>query len=139
MKDAAFAILHEGIIKKITGVVPGTVVLDIDCAYLRELDKTPGDSFLISLKSCKKLVYKDASDKDHTDFQKIIEQCPVMLSSDISVKDILVFCSSGVLQIDCSDVSIYLNNEQEISVDDLEALASKYWDDWKDTKLTTTL
>lgn len=131
MKEAPFAILHEGIIHKITGTLPGKVVLDVHCDYLRKRSSVPGSHFIFVLSECKTLSYTNEDDCTTSDWMEIVESKPEMLSSDTIGSNIVVYCSHGILNLNFREITVYLNSTDSISVDGLETLARDYWDEWE--------
>lgn len=134
MKDAPFAILHEGILQSISGHIPGAITLTIRCPYLRRRHTASGDAFLLVLKDCSRLVFTNEKDQVSTDFQEIVTQSPEILSADTLGATVAVYCSNGTLELEFKDFEIYLNPTDTLSVEDLEVLARSYWDEWDENK-----
>lgn len=129
MKEAPFAILHDGIVQSISGQVPGLVSLTIRCAYLRRRHHACGESFILLLKKCSKISFTSEGGETTEDFQRIVEQRPEMLSADTIDGTVAVYCSGGTLELKFDTCEIFLNDTETLSVDELEHLARSFWDE----------
>lgn len=139
MKDSCFAILHEGVITKIDGTVPGTLWLEVSCDYLRQKIKKSGNSFRLHLEGCTSFSYVTARGRELLDLREILLERPVFLSTDMRGEQVLVFCEAGILNLEFSNVTVFLNDNATITVDQLEAVASEHWDDMDKTSKSLSL
>lgn len=131
MKEAAFVILHDGMIKKISGLLPGTITIEVECDYLRKRNPFPGKSFYIELTACKKIFFLHNNDVSTTDFREIEKLSLEMLSADVEGGDVAVFCSEGTLYLNFKEAQVFLNSKDQISIEALEHIARDYWDEWE--------
>jgi hypothetical protein len=131
MKEAAFAILHDGIIKKISGLIPGTIMIEVQCDYLRKRSPSRGSSFFIELSECKKVFFVNNDDVSTSDFSEIEKLEVDMLSADTEGSDVVVFCSEGSLYLNFKEARVLLNAKDTISIEALEHMARDYWDEWE--------
>ncbi|MCC6137861.1 MAG: hypothetical protein IT287_04465 [Bdellovibrionaceae bacterium] len=133
MKESSFVILHDGVIKEISGTVPGKILLIIDCQYLRQKHKAPGQDFTIELSHCKKLQYVDDDGTVLTDPKKFAQAKIQILCAETKGETVEVYCSGGTLTLEFANATVHLNPTTTISIDDLETLARNYWDEWEQT------
>ncbi len=131
MKEAAFAILHDGIIKKISGLLPGTITIEVDCEYLRKRNPSPGKTFYIELTECVKVFFLHNNKVSTSDFQEIEKMSLDMLSADMEGNDVVVFSTEGTLYLNFKQAQVFLNSKDRISIDALEHIARDYWDEWE--------
>lgn len=131
MKEAAFAILHDGLIKKISGLLPGVITIEVECNYLRKRNPYPGKSFYIELAACTEVFFLHNDDVSTSDFREIEKMSLEMLSADMDGEDVAVFCSEGTLYLRFKEANVFLNSKDKISIEALEHIARDYWDEWE--------
>ena len=77
-------VLHDAIIIRLDGAVPGDVYLELDCDYLRDRFKNPGNRFFLTLRSCSRFAYTPRSDESQliVDFDALAQRRLWILSAD---------------------------------------------------------
>lgn len=132
MKEDAFSILHDGIIRKIRGQCPGDLSLHIQCDYLRSRLPDPGDRFILKLEKCSVFFYEPGESQAGRsyDVDHIGEHQLEILSSELKEGQVLVYTGTGVLHIVCETIAIWLNDKTQVSETELEDLAETYWEEW---------
>ncbi len=135
MKEAPFAILHDGVIQKISGQIPGTVYLEIECDYLRRRFSAKGNSFILALSDCARISFFTEDQKCLESFSDIVAESLEMLSADTVEGTVVVYCSNGTLELRFEDCTVLLNETVKISADELENEARAYWDEWDESQM----
>lgn len=140
-------VLHDRSITKITGVVPGTIRIDVEIIYLRERFKDPGETIQITLTDCTRFAYRDYEDKDlNKDF---ITDPPTIAATELEILSAemvngfaRVTCASrkgqgGELEVAAVDGSLTLDSGRAITLEQLIQVADEYWEDFRTRSKTS--
>jgi hypothetical protein len=130
-----FNVLHDAIVVAISGEVPGTVVLELDCDQLRERFEGPGARFFLTIKGCARIVYHPAETKAAMrDLAAIAARRLWIRAADQHDGHCIVHCSehapggsSGKLEIAADGLAVTIDNGREVSFGELEEAAEEYW------------
>lgn len=133
MKEAPFAILHDGVVQKISGTIPGQVNVEVRCDYLRKRYSVRGETFILQLVDCTQMRFTNEQGVVTENFEAIMKAKPEMLSADTIQQIVVVYCSNGTLEMRFRDSKIFLNETESTSVDGLEDSARAYWDEWDES------
>lgn len=130
---AIFNLLQDATVVGISGEVPGSVRIEVDCDYLRDRLEGPGNRFFLTLSDCTRFIYR-AGDSNPTDLDEIGARRLWISGADQYVGHCVVHCSehiagggTGALEIAAQGITIAIDNGREISHDELEDIAEEYW------------
>ncbi|MEW6495761.1 MAG: hypothetical protein AB1589_25060 [Cyanobacteriota bacterium] len=130
MSEQIWNLLHDGVIEKLSGNIPGTVKVCIQISYLRHIFSEDGDSIIVILDNCQKLEYEPySSNRRFTEFSLIESESPEILEARSEDNDILIVCGEGLIYIRYTEVSLALDTGCEITILALENAARKYWNE----------
>ena len=132
MSVEVWSILHDGIINRIEGSVPGNVTVAVEIEYLRRMFSEHGSSIVVSLLSCETFKYQPHEQSELlTDLSTISNLHPVILYADVENDVIHVDCSDGTVWLKYQDFSLMLDDGSSITLDALGEQCDKYWNDWE--------
>jgi hypothetical protein len=88
-------VLHDAIVVGLTGAVPGTIRLELDCDYLRDRFDQPGHRFYLSLHDCTRFAYRPWLDNQNAidDLRLLAERRLWILRADVAAGYCLVHCN----------------------------------------------
>jgi len=129
MKRDIWGVFHDGVLKRIEGVIPGNLRLEVEIEYLRRMFDEPGSSFHIELIDCSKFVYSEYDQEPTSDVRQIQEREPEILYLT-SEQPLLLDCAAGSLELDYDDMRVVLPSGAEVSYEGLAAACERYWNDW---------
>jgi len=145
---AIWNVLHDGYITKITGIVPGTLRLEVKINYLRTRFKEPGEVFHLTLGGCSRFAYRDFEDKETggpfiTDLAAIADINLEILEAEIQDGIAKVVCArrvgqGGELEVKASHGALALDNERTVTIEEIIKVAEEYWAGLKGTKAILT-
>lgn len=128
-----FNVLHDGDIVAISGIVPGTVLLDIDIKYLRRRFPEPGKIIKLTIIGCTHFAYRDFDEsKFITDLSAIEAFKPMIIGAVMRGEICDVDCLKGPLEITATDGSLSLDNGRPVSLEELIGIADAYWKEWSE-------
>lgn len=129
---AIWNLFHDGTITAIRGHVPGDLELLVQIAYLRNMVQPPGDAFRIKLTRCDLIELQSwADDSVVCDLRTIAEVEPQILSGSEQGDRIVVVCNGYELRLRYQDVEVELDNGLPVTIEAIDALAERYWDEWE--------
>jgi hypothetical protein len=120
---------HDGAIKRVSGVVPGEVILDVSIEYLRHRFPGAGESFRVLLSECTLFEYLAYDEKTVTDLSEISKLEPMVLSVE-SAEPLVVNCVMGTLRLAYGSASIATDAGQPVSAEQLKQASIEYWAEW---------
>lgn len=124
-------VIHDGSIDRISGSVPGNVVLHLDVEYLRERFADEGEQFVVSLVECSLFSFRVYEEENQMiDLEGIAALQPQILNAELDGELCRVFTDQGILEVKASAGSIHLDSGREITMAELVDEAKKYWDEW---------
>ena len=144
-----FSILHDGIICSWTGS-KDLLTLKIDCHYLAEYIDKSFDSFYVDLIQVDKLYLTtwpnpfDLPVLTLTDLNDIFKAGLEILSADIAEDKVVVTCNQhdtnfdycgGNLIVNCQTIKIYDQNKKEFTIDKLDEICKKYWNELRENEI----
>ncbi len=135
MSVEIWSILHDGVINRIDGSVPGNVSVTVEIEYLRRMFSENGNSIIVSLLTCETFKYQPHEPSELlTDLSAISDIHPEILYADIENDVIHVDCNDGTLWLKYQDFSLMLDDGQPITLNELGDKCDKYWNDWESRK-----
>jgi hypothetical protein len=139
-----FSILHDGTISGWIGD-KDLLELTVDCEYLAERIDKSFDKFYVELSDLEKLELEpwtnpvDLPTFIKIDFADIFKADLEILSADIKGDVVVVTCNQhdtnfdycgGNLTIGCKSIKLFDQNKNELSIDQIDKICNKYWDEW---------
>jgi len=104
-----WGVFHDGVLKLVDGTVPGTIRLEIEIAYLRNMFPEPGNSFFVTLLDCSKLVYAEYGKQSTESLSHIQGREPEVLYVK-SEEPLVLNCAMGSLQLDYAEMIVTLES-----------------------------
>ncbi len=130
MNPDVWGVFHDGVITRLTGAVPGTLVLRVEIGYLRAMFDGTGTDFQVELGGCSKLRYNEYDEAPSSDLLYIEGRQPEILY--VATTDPLVLdCVMGTLEMTYRDLSIFLDTGVPVSYDELVQACDQYWTRWQ--------
>lgn len=132
-------VLHDAIITRLEGAVPGDLRLELDCDYLRDRFKNPGNRFFLTLRSCSRFAYIPWSDESQliVDFDTLAKRRLWILSVDtidgwckVHCNEAIVDGNGGSIEVAATAIELRLDDGVAVSLDELKNVAREYWDEW---------
>jgi hypothetical protein len=123
--------LHDGGIDAIRGSVPGDLTLTVGIEYLCDLLPTPEASIQVDLLGCTTLAFTPYDERPIVDPQAIAALELEILSAGPGDGTIEVCCVSGTLTAVYRAVEMRTAEGNPITQSELEAVAHRYWSEWK--------
>jgi hypothetical protein len=120
-------LLHDGSIERVAGSVPGDLTLQVSIEYLTDRMAPPCDGLIVILRGvayCQALLWSD--DRTSSDPQ-VLEDLEI-LSGDETPEGVRLFVSGATVDLRYEDVVVAGSDGRPLSVGDIEALATAYWD-----------
>jgi len=133
---AIFNIFQDATIVAITGQIPGTLCLEVDCDHLRDRLEGPGNRFFLNIADCARFAYKPSSKHAvvMTELAAIAARRLWIRDADQHEGLFVVHCSEhiangddGNLEVVADQIRITIDNGREISASELEEAAEEYW------------
>ena len=139
-----FSILHDGVISSCSGD-KNAMTLTVDCRYLAESIDKSFDKFYVELTHVDELLLTtwpnpvDMQVKTLTEPNDIFKAELELLSADIKDGKAVIACNQhdtnfdycgGSLTIICKKIKIFDQNKNELTIDDLDKISKKYWNEW---------
>ena len=109
--------------------MPGTLRLQIEIEYLREMFDEPGISFAVELNNCTKFKYSEYEEQPTENIAKVQEREPEILYV-ISEHPLVLDCVMGTLELEYDAMRVRLPSGSEVSYGSLESTSEKYWSEW---------
>ena len=131
MTPSTWGVFHDGVIKRVEGTVPGTLVLSLEIRYLRAMFQGEGTSFSVRLDECTKLRYNEYDESPTTDLNKIQEREPEVLYVT-SEQPLVLDCVMGTLELAYGHMSVALDNGTQVSEQELVDACELYWKRWQE-------
>lgn len=119
--------LHDGVIERIDGSVPGDIRLFTSVLYLRELFEGKGEGFVFHLSDCSIFEFTLWDSAPTTDLGQI-EGAGIEVLSAEDGDPVKVCCAEGMLRVRYRSAGLRLDSGAAVSLDELEAAATRYWD-----------
>lgn len=120
MKTKIWNLLHDGIIEKIEGAIPGDLLVTVEIKWIKQLFSRGNDCFYLKLTNCTLLEFYPF-DKDIliTNIQSILKYELWNASCEEEGDMIILYCSTGILKLKYDTSVAYLDKttvitEQEI-------------------------
>jgi hypothetical protein len=129
-------LFHDATVVGITGEVPGSLRLEIECEYLRDRIDDPGRTFFLTLDDCTRFVYRTIGDDGAVmdDLAAIAARRLWISGADQHEGFCIVHCSehrpngsTGHLEVAAGSAMVTVENGRVISAAELEAVAEEYW------------
>ncbi len=137
-----FAILHDGTISDWTGD-KSLLTLTVDCEYLAQRINKSFDKFFVDLIDVD-LYLSTWPNPFDLPVKKLTESCDIfkaeieILSSEIKDGNVIVACNQhdttfdycgGNLIISCKAITIYDQNKNTLTIDELDEISKSYWNE----------
>jgi hypothetical protein len=136
---AVWNVLHDAIVVGLTGAVPGTVRLELDCDYLRDRFDQPGNRFYLALHDCTRFAYRPWLDELTAidDLRLLAERRLWILRAEVVAGYCRVHCnehlpggSGGTLEVSASTAEVHLDDGSLVSFEKLADVSEEYWTEW---------
>jgi hypothetical protein len=133
---ATWNVLHDGVIRSISGTVPGTIQLAIEISYLYSYLPTKPEHIIIELHDCERFEYQPFEGKAICEFETLAEIGLGIVSAELESNDICVCCSDGSYGYDgllwtrYSTAIVKTNEGILLTQPELETAAHQYWENW---------
>lgn len=139
-----FSILHDGTITSWIGD-RNSLTLAIECLYLATRINKSFDKFYVELNQVTELKLSTWPNpfnqpvKILTDLSEIFKAELEILSADIKDNSVLISCNQtdtkfnycgGNLTLNCSEIKIYNQNKQELTIEQINKICQSYWDNF---------
>jgi hypothetical protein len=121
---------HDATLLSAQGSVPGTIVLTLECQYLRQMFGDTGDSFLLHLNDCSLFEFEPFDKPAIADLSEISQLELEILSSEVG-DPLEVCCVSGILRVRYGSAQAALDSGQSVSLPELDAASENYWTQWE--------
>lgn len=131
MTPSTWGVFHDGVINRIEGAVPGTVLLSMEIGYLRAMFPGEGTSFSIRLDECAALKYHEYDEAPTTDLNEIQRREPEVLYVT-SERPLVLDCLMGTLELTDAQMSVALDNGTQVSEQELVQACELYWKRWQE-------
>ena len=138
MKREFWGFFHDGVIDRISGSVPGDVIVKIEIEYLRQMFEGDGDGFNVSLTACSKIEYTAYDRAPTTDMQEIASSEPEILYVNETEPEVILDCAIGRLVLNYADARVSLDSGQQVTRRQLEQATKKYWNDARERNAPST-
>ena len=129
MDPTLWNLLHDGTIERIEGTLPGDVSLHVRIDYLRKGFPSAGTGFVVHLSDCSQVTFTPYDEPEISDFSGIAEFTPWIVDCDSS-NPIEVYCAEGMLTLRYHTATLSLDSGEAITLSQLDAAATAYWDAW---------
>lgn len=129
MERDIWGVFHDGVVSRVTGTVPGSVRLEIEIEYLRNMFEEPGNRFVVQLSDCSRLAFTEYGKAPTEDLDEIQNSEPEILYV-LSETPLTLDCATGALEVEYSEMTISLESGRLVSYDSLASASEKYWNDW---------
>ena len=141
-----FSVLHDGAISSWEGD-KSFLTLTVDCQYLSELIDKSFDRFYVELLKVDKLFLEtwpnpfDLPVQTLTELNDIFKADLELLSAEIKDGKVEIACNQhdidfdycgGTLTISCETIKIYDQDKNELTVEQINILSNKYWNNASD-------
>lgn len=138
MKRDFWRFFHDGVIDRISGSVPGNVVVEIEIEYLRQMFEGDGNSFNVNLTVCTKIEYSVYDGAPISDMQEIVSNEPEILYVNETEPEVILDCAIGRLVLNYADARVSLDSGQQVTYEELEQATKKYWSDAREHNAPST-
>lgn len=122
-------LLHDGRIMRIDGAIPGDLSLHVSIGYLRTCFPGQGTGFIVHLAGCSQFAFTPYDEAAITDLADIAALSPWIVSCDPEAP-LEVHCAEGMLALRYDDATLSLDSGEAITLAQLDAAATAYWDAW---------
>jgi hypothetical protein len=132
-------VLHDAIIVRLDGSVPGELRLEIDCDYLRDRFTPGGERFILTLSECTRFAFRPWSEpsSEMTDLGAIAARRLWVLSAEEVDGHGKVHCNEhipkgngGELLVSASACALRLDDGTPVTLSELKRVASEYWEEF---------
>jgi hypothetical protein len=132
-------LLHDAIIIRIEGRLPGTLALEIECDYLRDRFPSPGERFILTLSDCTRFEFRPWTDGTVavTRFDELASRRLWVLSAERGDGCCKVRCNEhipkgngGELWVSASACEVCLDDGTEVSLPVLKRVVGEYWEEF---------
>ena len=139
-----FSILHDGVISSWAGD-KNAMTLTVECRYLAESIDKSFDRFYVELSQVSELLFitwpnhVDIQAQTLTEPNDIFKAELELLSAEIKEGKVVIACNQhdsnfdycgGNLTIICNKIKIFDQNKYELTIDELDKISKKYWNEW---------
>jgi hypothetical protein len=138
MKRDFWGFFHDGSIVRISGSVPGNVVVEIEIEYLRQMFEGSGDGFNVNLTACTKIEFSAYGEAPTSDMQEIANSEPEILYVNETEPEVILDCAIGLLVLNYADARVSLDSGRPVTYEELEHATKKYWNDWSERHAPAT-
>ncbi len=121
--------LHDGVIERVAGNIPGQVAVDVSIAYLRRRFAGTGGGFRIVLSECTLFEYEPYDEQRMTDLSAISNLEVTVLSVE-NKSPVVINCVMGVLRLAYGSASITTDAGQPVTPAQLDQASIEYWAEW---------
>lgn len=143
-----FSIFHDGIITKWTGNKTN-LTLTIECQYLAKIIDSSFELFFVDLINIEKISFNawmnpiNLPQKVFTEIDQVFQANLEILSAENFGNEVVIDCNQhdtnfdfcgGKLSIKCDDIIIKNQNNNILTIDDLDRISNEYWNNVNDKK-----
>jgi len=135
MDPATWGVLHDGVITRALGVVPGDLTLSIEIRYLCGHLPTTAEHLVVMISSCEQFEYRPFEQPPVTEPHAIAALELVLLYANLEESSIRVDCSDGgyggILLLRYESAQLFTAEGRPLSQSEVESASEQYWALWK--------
>gem|GEM_PF-725039 len=120
---------HDGVIERLTGLVPGDITFYVAIGYLRNRFSGSGSCFRVTLSECTKFEYEAYDEKSVNELAEIERLEPMVLSVETG-EPLVVNCVMGTLRLAYGSASVETDSGHSVSAQELKEASCAYWAEW---------
>ncbi len=130
MDPTLWNLLHDGVLTRAEGVVPGVVRLHVDIPHLRAKFSGQGTGFDLVLTDCSVLSYEVRDGGGVFELPDIGRIRPVILSAEPGTP-LEIFVVGGTLRLQYRSVELFVDSGAPTTLEELDAASEAYWTEWE--------
>ena len=130
MDPSLWGNLHDATLVEVVGSVPGSLVLTLECQYLRQMFGDTGENFVLHLSECSLFAFEPFDEPAISHLGAISELELDILSANLG-NSLEVCCTTGILRLRYGSAQVALDSGEPVSLLELDAAASTYWSQWE--------
>jgi hypothetical protein len=121
------------VIVAVDGTLPGDLRIDVEIDYLRKRIPDPGTLIQVLLIGCTRFAFREYENaKFSTALTEIAAMGPEIVTASMKDGVCEVDCTAGTLEVVAGAGAIRLDNEREVTLQELSGVAEAYWKEWSE-------